>query len=150
MANTIQVSRFPCRNGRTLHCWRADEYPICRSRRITHGAWCMGNIRKAASLEGGTDRSTPQNDAVKFLKNSDNLHEPMQRSTTNYTGKRLDERISSESSNLSRSWYRSSAPYLPHECQSCLKRHGPWGSLYPVHGRRGQNRDGMWKMSVEL
>lgn len=60
----------------------------------------MGNIRKAASLEGGTDRSTPQNDAVKFLKNADNLHEPMQRSTTNYTGKRLDERISSESSNL--------------------------------------------------
>ena len=54
----------------------------------------MGNIQKAASLEGGRTWQFIKTDAIKVLLKADSRHEPMQRSTNHSTGKRLDERIS--------------------------------------------------------
>lgn len=54
------------------------------------------------------------------------VREPLQRSTTIYTGKRLDERIGSRAANVESILIQIVGEVSQQECDNCLKNNGPW------------------------
>jgi hypothetical protein len=63
---------------------------------------------------------------VKRLKTP--VREPLQRSTTHYTGKCLDERIGSKAANVASILIQIMGEVSPQECTcaNCLQNDGPW------------------------
>ncbi|KAF3019923.1 hypothetical protein E8E15_003971 [Penicillium rubens] len=59
--------------------------------------------------------------------------EPLQRSTTNYTGKRLDERIGSKAANVESILIQIVGEVSQQECTSCLQNDGPWAKCVRFH-----------------
>ncbi|KAJ5770924.1 uncharacterized protein N7511_002975 [Penicillium nucicola] len=65
-------------------------------------------------------------DAIKMLKEAPSRREPVQRSSTGYTGKRLDERIGTQAANVESVLIQIVGETSYQECTNCLKNNGPW------------------------
>jgi hypothetical protein len=64
--------------------------------------------------------------AIALLTGAVAVREPLQRSTTNYTGKRLDERIGSRAANVESILIQIVGEVSQQECDHCLQNNGPW------------------------
>ncbi|KAJ6190536.1 hypothetical protein N7519_000557 [Penicillium mononematosum] len=64
--------------------------------------------------------------AITLLTGAVAVREPLQRSTTNYTGKRLDERIGSRAANVESILILIVGEVSQQECGNCLANNGPW------------------------
>ncbi|KAJ5796227.1 uncharacterized protein N7518_004767 [Penicillium psychrosexuale] len=71
--------------------------------------------------------------ALMQLKQATPVREPLQRSTTNYTGKRLDERIGSRAANVESILIQIVGEVSVQECTSCLQNNGPWAKCIRFH-----------------
>ncbi|CRL21983.1 Protein of unknown function DUF3716 [Penicillium camemberti] len=60
------------------------------------------------------------------LKQATPVREPLQRSTTHCTGKRLDERIGSKAANVESILIQIVGEVSHQECTNCLQNDGPW------------------------
>ncbi|KAJ5415220.1 hypothetical protein N7465_003915 [Penicillium sp. CMV-2018d] len=61
------------------------------------------------------------------------VREPLQRSTTHYTGKRLDERIGSKAANVESILIQIVGEVSPQEYTNCLQNDGPWAKCVRYH-----------------
>lgn len=64
--------------------------------------------------------------AIKLLTGAAAVREPLQRSTTQYTGKRLDERVGSKAANVESILIQIVGEVSQQECSHCLQDNGPW------------------------
>ncbi|KAJ5188067.1 hypothetical protein N7491_004391 [Penicillium cf. griseofulvum] len=71
--------------------------------------------------------------AIALLKQATPVREPLQRSTTHYTGKRLDERIGSRAANVESIRIQIVGEVSQQECTSCLRNDGPWAKCIRFH-----------------
>ena len=71
--------------------------------------------------------------AIKLLREATPKREPLQRSTTHYTGKRMDERINSRAANVESILIQIVGEVSRQECTSCLQNDGPWAKCIRFH-----------------
>jgi hypothetical protein len=71
--------------------------------------------------------------AIARLKQATAAREPLQRSTTHYTGKRLDERIGSKAANVESILIQIVGEVSQQECGNCLQNDGPWAKCVRYH-----------------
>lgn len=71
--------------------------------------------------------------AIAKLKQATAVREPLQRSTTHYTGKRLDERIGSKAANVESILIQIVGEVSQQECTNCLQNDGPWAKCVRYH-----------------
>lgn len=64
---------------------------------------------------------------------AESQREPTQRSSTGYTGKRLDERVGANAANVDSILTQVVGCMSPQECTSCLKGQGPWAHCVRFH-----------------
>ncbi|KAJ5470942.1 hypothetical protein N7530_008299 [Penicillium desertorum] len=74
-----------------------------------------------------------QTRAITLLKGATTVREPLQRSSTLYTGKRLDERIGSKAANVEPILIQIVGEISQQECTSCLQNNGPWAKCIRFH-----------------
>lgn len=72
-------------------------------------------------------------EAIKLLMAVESRREPAQRSSTGYTGKRLDERVGANAANVESILMQVVGDISPQECTSCLKGNGPWAHCVVFH-----------------
>lgn len=71
--------------------------------------------------------------AIAKLKQATPVREPLQRSTTHYTGKRMDERIGSRAANVESILIQIVGEVSQQECANCLQNDGPWAKCVRYH-----------------
>ncbi|CAP98253.1 hypothetical protein PCH_Pc22g09650 [Penicillium rubens Wisconsin 54-1255] len=71
--------------------------------------------------------------AIARLKQATAVREPLQRSTTHYTGKRLDERIGRKAGNVESILIQIAGEVSQQECGNCLQNDGPWAKCVRYH-----------------
>lgn len=71
--------------------------------------------------------------AISKLKQATAVREPLQRSMTNYTGKRLDERIGSKAANVESILIQIVGEVSQQECTNCQQNDGPWAKCVRYH-----------------
>ncbi|KAJ5517016.1 hypothetical protein N7527_008576 [Penicillium freii] len=71
--------------------------------------------------------------AIAKLKQATPVREPLQRSTTHYTGKRMDERIGSKAANVESILIQIVGEVSQQECTNCLQNDGPWAKCVRYH-----------------
>lgn len=72
-------------------------------------------------------------EAIKVMKGATAVRKPLQRSSTRYTGKRMDERIGSSAANVESAMIQVVGQVCKQECVSCQKRDGPWAQCIRFH-----------------
>lgn len=65
-------------------------------------------------------------EAIKVMKGATTVRDPLQRSSTRYTSKRMDEKIRSSAANVESAMIQIVGEVSQQECNSCQKRNGPW------------------------
>ncbi|KAJ5272928.1 hypothetical protein N7478_008053 [Penicillium angulare] len=71
--------------------------------------------------------------ALELLIEAPSRREPAQRSSTQYTGKKLDERVSTSAANAELILMQVVGSVAEQECKRCLKRNGPWAHCVRFH-----------------
>lgn len=67
------------------------------------------------------------------MKGATAVREPLQRSFTRYTGKRMDERIGSSAADVESAMIQVVGQVCEQECVSCQKRDEPWAQCIRFH-----------------